>query len=74
MKEAALWNELHHPNVLPFYGICFGLIAPTFPGLVCPYYANHNVAEYLRMRPKTDRIAMVSGYFERYMFRAIQTV
>ncbi|KAF7979494.1 hypothetical protein HWV62_42340 [Athelia sp. TMB] len=58
LKEAALWNELRHPNILPLYGICFGLIAPTFPGLVCPYYGNHNAAEYLRIRPKTDRIAM----------------
>ncbi|KAF7974609.1 hypothetical protein HWV62_11574 [Athelia sp. TMB] len=59
LKEAAIWNELHHPNILPFYGICFGFDVPSTPGLVSPYYKNLHVIEYLRTQPDADKIALI---------------
>lgn len=46
-KEALLWKQLHHDNVLPF----LGLDADTFPGFVCmvsPWMQHGTILEYIR--------------------------
>ncbi|KAG6856638.1 hypothetical protein H0H87_002228 [Tephrocybe sp. NHM501043] len=54
-KEAIVWRQLRHPNVLPFQGVC------QWPGpsfrvcLVSPWMANGNVLQYLQQNPDGDR-------------------
>ncbi|KAF8996202.1 kinase-like domain-containing protein [Cyathus striatus] len=54
-KEAILWSQLSHPNLLPFYGIYHlgdehGRIC-----LVSPWMENGNVVEYIQRFPYTSR-------------------
>lgn len=60
LSEAAMWHQLSHPNVLPFYGICHIDENPLIPCLVCPWMDNGNVVRFLRERaPNADRILLV---------------
>ncbi|KAH0589951.1 hypothetical protein H2248_000137 [Termitomyces sp. 'cryptogamus'] len=54
-KEAILWKQLRHPNVLPFYGIYryMGRIA-----FVAPWMKNGDIVEYLRDYPSSDRAVL----------------
>ncbi|KAG6912003.1 hypothetical protein DXG01_000251 [Tephrocybe rancida] len=58
-KEAIVWRQLHHPNVLPFQGVC------QWPGpsfrvcLVSPWMANRNVLQYLQRNPDDDRRSLI---------------
>jgi serine/threonine protein kinase len=58
--EAEIWSRFDHPNIAPFYGICFNLGPPSVPCLVCPYFKNGNIAEYLKQSPDADRTKLVS--------------
>jgi serine/threonine protein kinase len=60
LREAKLWSQLNHPNITPFYGICFDLGAPSAPCLVCPYFKNGNIAIYLKNNTSADRVKLVS--------------
>ncbi|KAG6842250.1 hypothetical protein C0991_000220 [Blastosporella zonata] len=58
-KEATVWRQLHHPNILPFQGVC------QWPGpsfrvcLVSPWMANGNVLQYLQRNPDDDRRSLI---------------
>ncbi|KAF5348857.1 hypothetical protein D9756_009702 [Leucocoprinus leucothites] len=59
-REAILWSQLSHPNLLPFYGICplrdySGQIA-----LVSPWQENGSIGRYLEGNPSLPRIPFVS--------------
>ncbi|KAH8793651.1 kinase-like domain-containing protein [Flagelloscypha sp. PMI_526] len=46
LKEALIWKQLRHPNILPFLGIsstCF----PHQMSLISPYMANGDIMSYL---------------------------
>ncbi|KAJ7504616.1 kinase-like domain-containing protein [Mycena galericulata] len=47
-KEAIIWRQLAHPNLLPFFGVYF--LADTRPRLclVSPWMENGNIYNYLR--------------------------
>ncbi|KAJ3567067.1 hypothetical protein NP233_g6605 [Leucocoprinus birnbaumii] len=53
-KEAILWSQLCHPNILPFYGI-FYLGEERRMCLVSPWMNNGNLANYLRENPLAPR-------------------
>ncbi|KAF9440354.1 kinase-like protein, partial [Macrolepiota fuliginosa MF-IS2] len=58
-REALIWNQLKHPNVLQFYGIhhlsdVYGRI-----GLVSPWMKNGNLPGYLKIHPDAPRLPFV---------------
>lgn len=61
--EAEIWSRFDHPNIAPFYGICFNLGPPSAPCLVCPYFKNGNIAEYLKQSPDADRTKLVGSVY-----------
>jgi len=60
LREGKLWSQLDHPNITPFYGICFDIGPPSAPCLVSPYFKNGNVAKYLEQNPNANRMKLVS--------------
>ncbi|KAH8832255.1 kinase-like domain-containing protein [Flagelloscypha sp. PMI_526] len=57
-KEALMWRQLTHPNVLPFLGVTETL----FPGkfcLVSPLMKHGNVMSFLEANPAHDRLSFI---------------
>lgn len=60
-KEAVLWGQLHHPNILPFYGISYlDSASGGHPCLVSPWMTNGNLVTYLKANPDVTRESLVS--------------
>ncbi|TDL23524.1 kinase-like protein [Rickenella mellea] len=59
-KEAIIWRQLYHRNILPFYGCSADLFSPNY-ALVSPLMTSGNLMEYLRKHPTLDRLAMIRG-------------
>ncbi|KAF9259374.1 kinase-like protein [Marasmius fiardii PR-910] len=58
-KEALLWTQFDHPNILPFLGVNTTL----FPGkiaLVAPWMANGQITKFLKANPLHDRLKVIS--------------
>ncbi|KAG6890510.1 hypothetical protein C0995_007709 [Termitomyces sp. Mi166 len=55
-KEAILWGQLRHPNILPFYGI---YRFNNGISLVAPWMENGDVCQYLKQHDKSNRIVLV---------------
>ncbi|KAG5729731.1 Serine/threonine-protein kinase HT1 [Termitomyces sp. T112] len=51
-REAILWRQLSHPNVLPFLGLS---LIQTRLFIVSPWAENGHVNKYLRMQPTANR-------------------
>ena len=60
--EAHLWSQLDHPNIMPFYGVCYGLGPESAPSLVSPFFSNGDLAGYLNNNPNADKMVLVSSY------------
>ncbi|KAJ7246030.1 kinase-like domain-containing protein, partial [Mycena rebaudengoi] len=59
-REAILWGQLFHPNVLPFYGISFVGIPPRIC-LVSPWMENGNITTFLkRKNANADPVKIMS--------------
>ncbi|EJD04727.1 kinase-like protein [Fomitiporia mediterranea MF3/22] len=58
-REASIWNELKHPNVLPFLGTAdpFGLTTC----LVSPWMENGNLMEYMKTHAEESAIHIGVG-------------
>ncbi|KAG6907572.1 hypothetical protein DXG01_008409 [Tephrocybe rancida] len=56
-REAILWGQLSHPNVLPFYGLYEYQSRVAF---VAPWAENGNLSIYLKRNPSANRILLVS--------------
>ncbi|KAG6917750.1 hypothetical protein DXG01_001288 [Tephrocybe rancida] len=54
-REAILWGQLSHPNLLPFYGMC--RIGQRL-ALVSPWASNGTIVEYLKSAPAANRILL----------------
>ena len=61
-REAIVWSQLTHPNVLPFYGIYHLGDASGRIGLVSPWMGNGNLPEYLKTHPESRRLPFVSAF------------
>ncbi|KAF8174637.1 kinase-like domain-containing protein [Mycena galopus ATCC 62051] len=46
-REALLWKDLHHPNILPFLGIDRDSFGPSFFCMVSPWMKHGTVINYL---------------------------
>ncbi|KAK0503546.1 kinase-like domain-containing protein [Armillaria luteobubalina] len=53
-REALVWRQLRHPNVLPFLGVSKDLFAPGYC-LISPWMTNGNIISYLKAHPDHDR-------------------
>ncbi|PBK58482.1 kinase-like protein [Armillaria solidipes] len=53
-REAIIWKQCNHPNVLPFYGIYFDP-APSIYSLVSPFMVNGSLCEYINKVDGPDR-------------------
>ncbi|KAJ7586154.1 kinase-like domain-containing protein [Mycena floridula] len=53
-REALVWRQLNHPNVLPFLGVNVDLFAPSFC-LISPWMSNGNLMQFLQRNPDFDR-------------------
>ncbi|KAJ3570724.1 hypothetical protein NP233_g4216 [Leucocoprinus birnbaumii] len=54
-KEAILWGQLRHPNIVPFYGIYYLNDARRQVCLVSPWMHHGNLVEYLKRNPLAPR-------------------
>ena len=66
-KEALLWRQLNHPNVLPFYGLYdMPSGAQRIPCLVSPWMDQGNVVLYLKANPTSaNRKFLVRNSLQR---------
>ncbi|PBK74604.1 kinase-like protein [Armillaria solidipes] len=55
-REAIVWKQLCHPNILPFLGVSEDLFAPSYC-LISPWMINGNIMSYLEAHPDHDRLA-----------------
>jgi len=53
-----MWADLHHDNVLPFYGLVTDLGAIH---LVSPWQENGNVLEYVNNHPDANPVKLLTG-------------
>lgn len=60
LRETRVWRLLSHPNILPLLGHCYDFDRPDIPCLVSPYYGHGIVTSYLKDRPDTDKLPLVS--------------
>ncbi|KAK0435893.1 kinase-like domain-containing protein [Armillaria borealis] len=54
-REALVWRQLRHPNILPFLGVSKDLFAPSYC-LISPWMINGNIMFYLEAHPDHDRL------------------
>ncbi|TDL17488.1 kinase-like protein [Rickenella mellea] len=59
-KEAMIWRQMNHKNVLPFYGCCDDLFSPRV-ALVSPWMEHGDLMGYLSRNPDVHRFELVSG-------------
>ncbi|KAI3602889.1 hypothetical protein WG66_011164 [Moniliophthora roreri] len=57
-KEALVWTQLNHPNVLPLLGVDTELFQPALC-LVSPWMWNGDIITYLEEHPDHDRLRSV---------------
>lgn len=60
-REAEAWGSLHHPHILKLLGT---FRRNGFLYLVSPFIENGTVVEYIRGHPQTNRIRLVSWWFD----------
>ncbi|KAJ3570449.1 hypothetical protein NP233_g4399 [Leucocoprinus birnbaumii] len=60
-REALLWGQLSHPNILPFYGIHINEFKRNRFGLVSPWMENGNIVNFLKQNPNVSRILLIHG-------------
>ena len=58
-REAVLWGQLSHSNLLPFYGIYRLEDTHRRICLVSPWMENGNVNDFLEKEPDFPRISLV---------------
>ncbi|KAH8105621.1 kinase-like domain-containing protein [Phellopilus nigrolimitatus] len=59
-KEAILWRNLKHKNILPFLGLCANEFAPRI-AMVSLWMKNGDLRSYLATNPTEDRIQILKG-------------
>ncbi|ESK96338.1 hypothetical protein Moror_7124 [Moniliophthora roreri MCA 2997] len=57
-REALVWTQLNHPNVLPLLGVNTELFQPALC-LISPWMSNGDIVTYLEEHPDHDRLRSV---------------
>ncbi|KAG6840418.1 hypothetical protein C0991_006812 [Blastosporella zonata] len=60
-REAVLWGQLEHTNLLPFYGL---YLYNQRLSLISPWARNGTVSDFLLKQPKANRILLCSDIAE----------
>ncbi|KAF9442230.1 hypothetical protein P691DRAFT_681926, partial [Macrolepiota fuliginosa MF-IS2] len=60
MREAIMWSDLKHPNLLPFYRIYQLNDHYNWVCLVSPWMDNGNISDYLKSNPEVPWLPLVS--------------
>ncbi|KAF5361832.1 hypothetical protein D9756_002261 [Leucocoprinus leucothites] len=55
IREAILWGQLQHPNILPFYGVYYYNQERQRACLVSPWMPNGNIVAYIEKNPYLPR-------------------
>ncbi|KAJ7803305.1 kinase-like domain-containing protein, partial [Mycena leptocephala] len=55
-REALIWRQLCHPNLLPFFGLYY---LDNRLCLVSPWMENGNVTEFLNNEPNANRLSLI---------------
>ncbi|KAK0439497.1 kinase-like domain-containing protein [Desarmillaria tabescens] len=58
-REALVWRNVKHRNVLPFLGVNKELFAPSFY-LISPWMENGNIISFLHHHPRLDRLQAIT--------------
>ncbi|KAJ3763368.1 kinase-like domain-containing protein, partial [Lentinula raphanica] len=58
-REALIWRQLKHPNILPLLGVQLDMFYPSFC-LVSPWMANKDIITYLKKNPEHDFLTVLS--------------
>ncbi|KAE9402611.1 kinase-like protein [Gymnopus androsaceus JB14] len=58
-KEALIWRQLKHPNILPLLGVNAELFSPSFC-LISPWMENRDIITYLKNNPGHNRHTVLS--------------
>ncbi|KIK58563.1 hypothetical protein GYMLUDRAFT_170833 [Collybiopsis luxurians FD-317 M1] len=58
-REALVWQQLEHPNILPFLGVNEELFHPSFC-LISPWMKNRNVISFLDRDPAYNRYTLLT--------------
>ncbi|TDL23535.1 kinase-like protein [Rickenella mellea] len=59
-KEAMIWRQFDHTNILPFHGCCGDIFAPLY-AFISPWMENGDMVSFLKQNPHTDRLTMIRG-------------
>ncbi|KAH8834109.1 kinase-like domain-containing protein [Flagelloscypha sp. PMI_526] len=57
LREAVLWHQLDHPNILPFLGVSYDCF-PNRLSLISPFMKNGNIMDYLKEHPEPSEQRM----------------
>ncbi len=66
-REALVWKQLHHKNILPFLGVNYEYFKPRCC-LISPWMKNGNIISYLQANKHHDRMkcVCVDSYFPSF--------
>ncbi|KDQ18468.1 hypothetical protein BOTBODRAFT_28844 [Botryobasidium botryosum FD-172 SS1] len=56
-REARVWSQLSHPNVLLFLGLC---TLGSVPYLISPWMENGHALDFVRKQPDVDRLRLLA--------------
>ncbi|KAH8113199.1 kinase-like protein [Phellopilus nigrolimitatus] len=59
-KEAMIWRQFRHQNILPFYGVSTDEFSPRL-ALVSPWMDNGDVLSHLKRSPDINRTTLIAG-------------
>ncbi|TFK53486.1 kinase-like protein [Heliocybe sulcata] len=58
-REAIVWKQLNHENILPLLGVCGNVPGFGVAGLVSPYCEQGNLTDYISEHKECDRLYML---------------
>ncbi|KAF7330808.1 Protein kinase domain-containing protein [Mycena venus] len=56
-REALIWRQLSHPNLLPFFGL---YVLDDRPSLISPWMDNGDLNHFLNKTPGVDRVSLIA--------------
>ncbi|KAG8946368.1 hypothetical protein FRC03_001400 [Tulasnella sp. 419] len=65
LREAQIWIQLNHKNIIPLLGFCF---QDNIPCLVSPWFENGDALNYISKHPEADRSRLVAESIEGVVY------